>query len=122
MTQQIIALILIAIFIWRLFSQKNKKKIKKNEFILWLIFWTLGALAIIFIHNIDSLVRSFGFSGTGISFLIYFAVLILFYLIFRLRLNLAKLEENITELTRKIALDDNNINNDNKNINNKDKG
>ncbi len=105
MIQQIIALVLIAIFIWRLVSQKNKKQIKQNEFILWLIFWLLGALAIIFIHDIDQFVHYLGFSGTGISFLIYLAVLILFYLVFRLRLNLAKMEENITKLVRTIALD-----------------
>jgi len=105
MIQQTIALILIAIFIWRLLSQKRKKRINQNEFILWLVFWLLGALAMIFIHRIDSLVRYLGFSGSGINFLIYLAILVLFYSIFRLRLNLAKMEKNITEIVRKIALD-----------------
>ncbi len=108
MIQQAIALILIAIFLWRLFSQKRKKQINQNEFTLWLVFWLLGALAMIFIHRIDSLVHYLGFSGDGISFLIYLAILILFYSIFRLRLNLAKMEKNITKIVRELALNQEN--------------
>ncbi len=104
MWQQVIALILIIIFIWRLVSQKNKKQINQNEFSLWLIFWLLGAIAIIFIKQIDSLVGQLGFSGAGINFLLYIAIIILFYLIFKLRLKIAKLEKQITEIVRKITL------------------
>ncbi len=104
MWQQVIALILIIIFIWRLVSQKNKKKISQNEFILWLSFWLLGALAIVFIRQIDSFVEQLGFSGTGINFLLYIAIIILFYLIFKLRLKIAKLDKQLTEVVRKITL------------------
>ena len=105
MIQQIIALTLIILFIWRLFSQKKKNQINKNEFILWLSFWIIGALAIIFIRQIDSLVGHLGFSGTGINFLLYLAILVLFYLVFKLRLTIAKMDKNLTEIVRKIALD-----------------
>ncbi len=104
MWQQVIALILIIIFVWRLVGQKNKKQIGQNEFVLWLSFWLLGALAIIFIKQIDSLVEQLGFSGTGINFLLYIAIIILFYLIFKLRLKIAKLDKQLTEIVRKITL------------------
>ncbi len=104
MWQQIIALILIIIFVWRLFRQKNKKQINQNEFKLWLVFWLLGAIAIIFIKEIDILVEQFGFSGSGINFLLYIAIIILFYLIFKLRLKIAKLDKQLTEIVRKISL------------------
>lgn len=104
MLQQIIALIIILFFILRLFDQKRKNNLSSNELRLWLSFWLLAAAAIIFIKQIDQLVRYFGFSGSGINFLIYLAVLILFYLVFRLRLNLDKIDRNLTELTRQAAL------------------
>lgn len=104
MFQQVIALSIIAIFVWRLINQKRKNKLGKNEFIVWLSFWLLGALAIIFIRQIDNLVIALGFSGSGINFLIYLSVIILFYLVFKLRLSIAKTEANITKITRHLAL------------------
>jgi hypothetical protein len=111
MMQQIIALALIAFFIWRLSVQKKKQQINKNEFVFWLFFWLLAAIAVIFIRQIDSLVELLGFSGSGINFLLYLAVLLLFYFVFRMRLNLAKMDKNITEITKKIALDNASRNN-----------
>jgi small membrane protein len=105
MLQQIIALVIIALFIWRLIKQKRKQRINKNEFLLWLVFWLMGALAIVFIRQIDQLVINLGFSGTGINFLLYLTVIILFYLVFKLHLSLAKTEANLTKIARKIALD-----------------
>lgn len=107
MLQQAIALIIILFFIFRLASQKNRKEINRSEFTLWLIFWIVAATAIIFIRRIDQLLQSLGFSLSGINFLIYLAVLVIFYLVFRLRLNLAKLDRNLTELARQVALKDN---------------
>jgi hypothetical protein len=104
MLQQLIALALITIFIWRLSEQKKKKKIGQNEFVLWLSFWLLGAIAIIFIKELDRLVGALGFSGSGINFLLYLTVMILFYMVFKLRLSLAKMDSNLTEIVRKIAL------------------
>jgi hypothetical protein len=83
--------------------QKRKKKIGQNEFIFWLIFWLLGTVAIIFIRNIDHFVGWLGFSS-GINFLLYLAIIILFYMVFKLRLTLAKMDSNLTSLVRKIAL------------------
>jgi hypothetical protein len=107
MWQQIIALVLIIIFIIRLTLLKNKNKIQKNEYIFWLIFWTLAGLAVLFLKQLDTLLSDFGFSGGGINFLLYLAVLFLFYLIFRLRLKILDLDTKITKLLRELALKDN---------------
>jgi len=104
MLQQIIALIIIAFFLARLFWQKQKKQINANEFIFWLVFWLLAAAAIVFLKLIDKLVSSLGFSGSGIDILFYIAIIILFYLIFKLRLRLVKIEKDITKLVRNIAI------------------
>lgn len=104
MRQQIIALLVILFFLTRLFIQKKKGRVRGNEFRLWLSFWLLAGLAIIFIKDIDHILRVFGFSLSGINFLLYLAVLALFYFVFRLRLTLAKLDQDLTEIARQVAL------------------
>jgi hypothetical protein len=104
MLQQIIALIVIAFFLARLFWQKKGNKLSASEFIFWLIFWALAALAIIFLKLIDRLVADLGFSGSGIEVLFYLGVVILFYFIFRLRIKLEKIEKDITRIVREISL------------------
>ena len=107
MFQQVLALIIIALCISRLFWQKKKKHIGANEFIFWLIFWLLAAGLIISLKWIDKLVAHLGFSGSGIEILLYLGIVVLFYLIFRLRLKLEKIEKDITKVIRKIALEEN---------------
>jgi len=104
MWQQIIALIIIAFFLARLFFQKQKKEIGANEFIFWLVFWLLAAIAIIALKWIDAFVASLGFSGAGIDILLYIAIITLFYIIFKLRLRIAKMEKDITKIVRNIAM------------------
>ena len=111
MWQQIIAIIIIAFFLARLFWQKQKKYIGANEFIFWLIFWFLSGLAVLSLKWIDKLVASLGFSGSGIEILLYLAVAVLFYFIFRLRLKMEKMEKNITKIVREISLNNNSKNN-----------
>lgn len=102
--QQLLALLVIAFFIYRLFQQKRKKQINGNEFYLWLIFWLGSGLAVLFLKEFDKLAANLGFSASGINLLFYSATLILFYLIFKLRLNLAKLDRNLTDLNRELTL------------------
>ncbi|MEI7452056.1 MAG: DUF2304 domain-containing protein [Candidatus Falkowbacteria bacterium] len=104
MIQQLIAIIIIAFFISRVFQQKKKNEIGKNEFTFWLGFWTIAGLAIVFIKTIDKAVMFMGFSGSGINFLFYIAVMMLFYLIFKMRLRIVKLEKQITDVVREVAL------------------
>jgi len=104
MFQQIIALVIILFFISKLIQQKKRQAISQNELTLWLIFWLVAALAVILIKQLDTWLIFLGFSGSGINFLIYLSVLVLFYLLLRLRLRLAKLDANLTELVRQITL------------------
>jgi hypothetical protein len=104
MVQKIIALIVIIFFIARLFWQKKKDEVNNAEFVFWIFFWVLAAAAIIFIKSIDRFVAGLGFSATGINVLFYIAVVLLFYIIFRLRLRIEKIERNITKIVREVAL------------------
>jgi hypothetical protein len=98
MFQIIFALIIIAIFLGRLFWQKKQQQITNNEFVFWMLFWSVAAVIIIFIKYLDVIVSKLGFSGSGIQILLYLAVATLFYFIFRIRLRIERLEQNITKL------------------------
>jgi len=104
MLQQILALLVIAFFLLRLLSQKNKKQINGNEFLLWLIFWLVALGAVIFIKQIDTLVAWLGFSGSAINIFVYLVVLALIYQVFRMRLTIAKMEKNISTLNQALTL------------------
>ncbi len=102
--QQIIALLLIIFFIFRLVLQRKIGKLAKVEFLLWLVFWSFSALIVIFIKQIDQLVAYLGFSSSGINVLLYLAIALLFYLLFRTRLQIEKLKKEITVIIQKMAL------------------
>lgn len=104
MWQQVLALIVIIFFLLRLFKQKKRQEITGQEFLLWLIFWIISAAAIIFIKKIDAVIRSLGFSGTAINFLVYLAVLALIYQVFHLRLTMAKMEKNLSVINQHLTL------------------
>jgi hypothetical protein len=102
--QQIIALLIITLFIFQLVKQKKRKEIGINEYGLWLTLWIIAGLAIIFLKQIDTLLASIGLSASAINFLIYLSVLVLFYFVFKMRLTISKLDRNLTKLTRIISL------------------
>lgn len=104
MIQQVLAIAVILYFIVKLYKQKQAKLINGSEFLLWFVFWFLAGIAIIFIKKIDVLVASLGFSSSGIDVLLYLSMVILFYLVFRLRIRLERQEKNITKIVRDLSI------------------
>ena len=109
--QQIIALLIIVIFIFQISKQKKRNEIGSNEYKLWLLLWIIAGLAIIFLKQIDNLLLSFGLSASAINFLIYLSVLVLFYFVFKMRLTISKLDRSLTKLSRIVALENTEKNN-----------
>ena len=105
MFQQIIAVIVILFFLSRLFWQRKKGGVSGNEFLFWLAFWTLSIAAIVSVKSLDRLAASFGISSSGIDILSYIAILVLFYLVFRIRIRLEKFDRNLTVLARSRTLE-----------------
>jgi small membrane protein len=104
MLQQVLALMVIIFFIFRLLLQKKKARINSNEFIVWLIFWVLAGGAIIFLKEIDRFAAYVGFSSSGINILLYIGFVVLFYMVFKLRLRLERQERDISKIVRAIAI------------------
>ena len=104
MFQQIIALLVIAFFLARIFRQRKNNQVSRTEFLFWLVFWFLAAMIIVFIKKIDMLVAGLGFSAAGIDVILYLSIVALFYMIFRLRIKLEKIDREITKIVREIAI------------------
>lgn len=104
MVQQLIAVILIAFFIYGLYKQRKNAYLSRSEYALWLSFWSASLLLVIFIRQLDTLVARFGFSASGIDVLIYLAIAFLFQLSFRQRLRIEKMDRDISELNKELSL------------------
>ena len=104
MIQTIIAVVIILWFLGKLLWQKKNQKINKSEFIFWLCFWFLTLILIFSLKQLDKLVAGLGFSSSGIQVLLYLAVAVLTYFIFRIRMRLSVAEKNIVKLSEQLAL------------------
>jgi len=102
--QLTIATTIIAFFILKLFLQKRKKQINKNEFIFWLAFWLIVLVLILSLKPLDRVVSSLGFTANSLEVLLYLSVAVLTYFIFRIRLRLSKMESDISKIVDHIAL------------------
>ena len=106
MFQEYLALGVIFFFLFRLGLQLKRNHIPRGQFIFWLGFWLVGGVLVIYLKEIDLFVAQLGFSSSGIEILLYLAVVIIFYFIFRLRLKVERMENDLTILTRHISLRD----------------
>ncbi len=108
---QIIVSFFSLIIIFRTLEKKRKKELSLKETLAWLIIWIGIIIVFWFPHYTTKLANILGI-GRGSDLIIYSAVIILAYLIFRIFIHLDKIEKNITKLTRDDALKNKeNINN-----------
>lgn len=80
-----------------------------NKSIMFYIFWILLWLFIVvfaFVPELSSVIGNFFGISRGMDFLLVVAVIVSFYLIFRLFIKIDDLQEEITELVRLIAIKD----------------
>ncbi len=100
---QILAIIFVIFAIWRVFSEFRRHDLKLTEFIMWLIFWLAVAVAFITPDSLTRLANLLGI-GRGADLVLYVAVIVVFYLMFRIFVRLEKMERNITKVVRQDAM------------------
>lgn len=100
---QIILFLFIAFVVLRIVARWRAGDMGTMVFLSWLIFW-LAAVAVVWRPELSSeIARVFGV-GRGADFVIYIALVILFYGFFRLGVRLERQERNISKLNQALAL------------------
>ena len=100
---QILLIVGFCFAIWITWTRYRQTAISLKEAILWSVLW-LGGVAVTLIPKItEHLAYVFGV-GRGVDLILYLAVAIQFYLIFKLFINNEKLERILTKLVQDNAL------------------
>jgi hypothetical protein len=102
---QIIILIILFGAVLRAILRFKEKAIKPNELLFWLGLWIIGG-AIVLFPEISSRLASHLGVGRGADLVVYLALILIFYLIFRLMVATDRLDQDITKITSAIALKD----------------
>jgi hypothetical protein len=86
-----------------IYSYKQRGMRTPNS-LLWTLVW-IGTASIIIFPDATSVVAHLLGIGRGADLIIYASLLLIFYLIFRMHLTLARMEQEITEIVRAVALE-----------------
>ncbi len=104
---QVLAILFVIFALWRVINKFKRKELKVTEFLMWLFFWLAVSVAFITPESLTLLANLLGI-GRGADLVLYVAVVVVFYLMFRIFVRLEKMEKNITKIVRDKALKDKN--------------
>lgn len=108
MNMLIIQLILLAGLLaalaltWR---RARQDALTRRAALLWSLLWIGGAVVVLRPETANLFANLVGV-GRGTDAVLYVAVIVLFYLLFRIFLRLDKLDRDLTKLVRRVALDE----------------
>ena len=105
---KITTLILVALLVMRVGDKLKKKQLTFKEALFWGILWFAVGVVVLYPRLADQLAATLGLqTATGIDLVVYVAVGVVFYLVFRLYIRLDRIEHNLTKLARHLALREN---------------
>ena len=100
---QLVLLIFIIFFLSRVYLRVREKVITVKTAIFWTIVWMVALIGILLPATTTKIASFFGV-GRGVDVILYLAVSLLFYLVFRIYVMIEDLRHEITEIVRHIAL------------------
>ena len=89
----------------RVLLRAKERKLTWGEMIFWASIWVMMAILIL-VPELSSLFAEFLGIGRGMDLVIYVAIIVIFYLLFRLYVKVEQLEREVTLTVREIALRD----------------
>lgn len=102
---QVIALIFALFALSRAVLRFKDNRLTKNEFIFWALVWFV-VIIVSLIPNVLGLFSNVLGIQRGMDLIIAVSIIVLFYLIFRLYVQLEGVKREITAVVRKVALED----------------
>jgi small membrane protein len=101
-----VLIVLFALFAWsRAFLRMRGKDISVGEFSFWSLIWITVILVGIF-PKIITIISGIVGIGRGVDLAVYVSIILLFYLIFRIYVNLDNQKNEITKLVRELSIRD----------------
>lgn len=102
---QLIISLFVAFVLFRLFRNYLHRKISRRILVLWSVLW-IGVLIVFWSPETASRLAVFFGIGRGADLIVYSAIIVIVYLLYRIFIRLEKFDRDITVLTRNIALKD----------------
>ncbi|HIQ39481.1 MAG TPA: DUF2304 domain-containing protein [Methanothermococcus okinawensis] len=100
---QILALVFAIFAMFKIILQVKNSEINIESAIFWIFIWMLVILMVVFPQTMSYLATLTGV-GRGVDVVIYLAIIILFYLQYRLYMKMENIEREITLIVREIAI------------------
>jgi hypothetical protein len=100
---QIILLIFIAFAIVSIIIRFKERTLSPLWATLWVIFWLAAAFVVIYPATTSELAKLVGVTR-GADLIIYFSLMFLFFIIFRMQIKIEKIEREITKIVQDKAL------------------
>ncbi len=100
---QLILILFVLFALSRAYLRYEEGKIRTGEFVFWVVIWVSAIIAIIWPRTVGYLSQTFGI-GRPADLILYVALILLFYLIFRAYVALDSIEEEITKIVREVAI------------------
>lgn len=102
-TLQIIVTAIIAVILLALFKQKQKNRLSLFGFVIWFLLW-LAVLLVFWQPDATTYLANTLGIGRGADLVVYAAIIIIFYILFKIFVRLNKLDSDLTRVVRSDAL------------------
>lgn len=99
---QIVLLIFVIFFLSRVYLRSREKVISAKTALFWTLVWLLALVGVLLPATTTKIADFFGV-GRGVDVIVYLAISILFYLIFRIYVMIEDLRRDLTKIVREIA-------------------
>lgn len=103
MAIKIIIVVFTVFALSRVFLRFREKRVTLVEFLIWSVLWVGITVAAILPQTTTFIADILGV-GRGVDAVIYLALLVLFYGMFRLYVKMEHIEQEITQIVRTVAL------------------
>jgi len=105
MLLQIIITILVIIALSVIVNKKKANKLSLGQAFTWGIMWLIVLIVFWYPESTNYLANTLGI-GRGADLIIYAAILVMFYMLFRMYLTIDKLSSDITKVVRKVGIEE----------------
>lgn len=100
---QIIIILFLLYALYRTIGKFREGKVRWGWFGFWILFWLSAGVVVLLPETTNRLADLVGVTR-GVDLVIYFAIIVISYLVFRILIKIESLEQEITKVVREEAL------------------